>query len=105
MKEFEVWCEGCEVPANPNASRGACLIGKAYGSTFADACENFRFTEDTPAGMITIYKGESLRLFRNGDGTLKLQDGQPVYNMCRLYDNEADAKRNGYIAPKPRRRK
>lgn len=106
VRLFDVWCEGYECPAAPNNSRPAYLIGKANGETFLQAVENFRFTEDkvNSIGHYSQRKGESLSLFRNQDGSLRLKDGQPVYNMLRLYDNEADAKRTKYVAPKPRRR-
>jgi len=100
IKEFEIWSEG-------HGDSPAHLIGEAFGETFFEACENFRYPEDyrNRSGEIVSFKGQSLAMHRNQDQTLRIQDGQPKYNMCRLYDNEAEAPRHGYKPPKPRRRR
>jgi len=96
MKEFEIWSEGYVPLIAKDQAVKAKLIGKATGETFIEACENFRYPEDAlnKWDQVVSFKGQSLPLHRNQDQTLKLIDGQPVAFMCRLFDNEADARRS-----------
>lgn len=83
MKEYEIWIEGY---AATGERAGASYLGKAIGETFAEACRNFREPEDVFNMGIQIRK--------KGD-PLKLDEHYPYPSIwaCRLYDNEADARR------------
>ena len=86
MKEYEIWEEGF---AATGERAGARFIGKAMGETFEEACKNFRYPADIVRswdGMVLVHKGDAL----------KLDEHYPYPSIwaCRLYDNEADARRS-----------
>jgi hypothetical protein len=65
MKEYEIWSEGF---AATGESAKANFIGSIWGETFIDACKN---------------------------SGLKLSSyDPPIYWGCRLFDNEADARKS-----------
>jgi hypothetical protein len=72
MKNYSIWIEGYAVTGEHSPAQ---FIGVAGGETFEDACKNFRY-EDT---------GEPLSLDENRD--------YPAIWACRLFDNEADARK------------
>lgn len=43
---------------------------------------------------IVVKKGTPLKLDKNSDGTLRLFNGHPMIWACRLFDNEADARKS-----------
>lgn len=78
MKEFEIWSEGYAA----TGERGTAYFhGKAKGETFEEACKNFRDSD-----------GEPLGLDLNEDGSLRYD--RPSIWACRLFDNEADARKS-----------
>lgn len=85
MKEFEIWIEGYRATGEYAT---ASYIGKAIGETFEEACRNFEYPEDFSSMGIKIYsKGEKLTIDKNGGG-------RPSIWGCRLFDNEADARKS-----------
>jgi hypothetical protein len=85
-KEYEIWIEGY---AATGESSTASYIGKAMGDTFEDACNNFEYPEDEFNMGIKVHsKGEKLPLDEKGHG------GKPSIWACRLFDNEADARKS-----------
>jgi len=96
MKEWEIWIEGYSITGN---SAEASLIGKAFGETFEEACRNFEQPENIMRvwpmpneDPILTHKGEKLKLDLNKDGSLR--NGRPSIWACKLFDNEADARKS-----------
>ena len=89
-KEYDIWTEGFAVTGNQSE---ASYIGKASGKTFNEACDNFRYPEDVLGydGKVIIKKGDPLGLDKNSDG--KNRYDRPSIWACRLWDNEADARK------------
>lgn len=86
MKEFEIWIEGYRATGE---EAQASFIGKAAGETFEEACKNFEYPEDQfNMGIKFISKGQKLTLDEKGHG------GRPSIWACRLFDNEADARKS-----------
>lgn len=89
-KEFDIWIEGY---AATGESSGASYIGKSKGIDFEDACRNFRYPEDIVivsefTDTIIRKKGMKLNLDKEYYG------GRPSIWACRLFDNEADARKS-----------
>lgn len=87
-KEFEIWIEGYAATGEHGTAN---YIGNATGQSFKEACENFTYPEDImgyDSSTIIVHKGDRL----------KLDEGRhydyPSIWACRLYDNEADARRS-----------
>jgi hypothetical protein len=96
MKEFEIWSEGYAATGEHSP---AYYHGKAFGETFEDACRNFRQPEDIPRQWcmpnedpILIKKGTPLNLDLKEDGSFRYP--HPSIWACRLFDNEADARKS-----------
>ena len=69
---FEIWSEGFKLEDD---SGTAHVIGKVTASTFLEACQVF--------------------VNKTGDNHhYRVANGVPVYWGCRLFDNEADARRS-----------
>lgn len=85
MKEYEIWMEGF---AATGQSQGASYIGRASGKDFNDACKNFRYSKNITNwdNEVIVEEGEPLKLDDNRD--------YPSIWACRLYDNEADARKS-----------
>jgi hypothetical protein len=71
--KYEIWRTGFSITGN---SEPACFIGFSYGDTFEEACKNYQ-------DEIT---GKKLDL----DAHYPF----PAIWGCRLYDNEADARKS-----------
>lgn len=86
MKEFEIWTEGFSATGNQEK---ASFIGKAFGIDFNDACKNFKHENDIIneyTEEIIIHKGDKLKLDEHYS--------EPRIWGCRLFDNEADARKS-----------
>ena len=71
-KTYEIWCEGFAVTGNTGQAQ---LLGTSSGVDFINACNKF--------------------FLNTRDGHLyECRGGQPSFWGCRLFDNEADARRN-----------
>jgi hypothetical protein len=69
MVKFQIWSEGFMV----NGGGGTAVFwGEAEGDTFLEACNTF-FA---------------------GDEFYSVSDGRPFRWACKLFDNEADARKN-----------
>ena len=73
MKLFEIWAEGYIVP---ECHARAMLMGKQEAETFEQACD--LFFENNP----------------DKDCYRKIEDGTPIFWGCKLFDNEADARKS-----------
>lgn len=94
MKTYEIWMEGYAATGEHGTAR---FIGTAEGTNFEDACRNFRQPEDIYGPtlnkaklaieqVIIVHKGEPLKLDEYDTG--------PSIWGCRLFDNEADARKS-----------
>jgi hypothetical protein len=70
-KLYDIWAEGY---ADNGGCAGAIRLGSAQGKTFKDACKTFAEEEET---------------FRQ-----YFEEEQMTYWGCRLFDNEADARKS-----------
>lgn len=70
VRVYAIWVEGYIATGN---SSKASQLGEAYGETFSEACASFFRDRD------------DAQFFRAGD--------VPMYWGCRLFDNEADARK------------
>ena len=69
--QFAIWCEGY---AATGESGPATLIGRAFGKTFKEACENF------------AEKNKDFKHLFNPD--------KMTYWGCHLFTNQADARKS-----------
>ncbi len=73
MKTFEIWEEGYVVSGNSGTAR---FLGKYEGETFIDAVRNWANENPDEKQYLTI------------------EDGKADSWGCRLFDNEADARKS-----------
>ena len=71
---YEIWREGYSATGNEERAE---KLGEADGQTFEDACKSFVRAHP---GLVDTFK------IRN--------DGHPYLWICRLFDNEADARKS-----------
>lgn len=85
MKEFEIWSEGYRATGE---SSDATFHGKFAGETFDDAVNKFNEQCVKKYGKPSAEKGSVL------DGrTMKPLDDWRIWG-CKLFDNEADARKS-----------
>lgn len=76
IKHFEIWREGWLATGLEGNPERAQKEGEADGETFIDACN--AFAEENPAFAEHF----------------SIRGGEPYSWICRLFDNEADARRS-----------
>lgn len=75
MKTWEIWAEGYLATGMDGIPARASLMGRSKGETFLDACSQ-------------LFKANP-----KFDGTYYYDAKRNTYWGCRLFDNEADARK------------
>jgi hypothetical protein len=92
MKEWEIWTEGYRATGE---HADASFDGKFPGETFDEAVENYlKEREATNFHDIrSYYRKSEMYTGRNTDGIMELKTVHSIW-ACRLFDNEADARKS-----------
>jgi hypothetical protein len=75
MPRFDIWSEGYLMTGQEGIPEPAQRMGFGYGATFVEACREWASRDK-----------ERQSHYR------ELPDGTPLHWVCRLFDNEADAR-------------